>query len=361
MKRLYKLTTAVLLFVMLLPFGTLHAAAYDVPDLPIFGLRGTIDGIDYQEMQSLDDKEMLQKYYGTEQPYQLFTYHYQSETGYTEPLEYLQNDPVYLVAPLTDTLKIILRSDLAESEARQQALQIIQKYFPNSKLQGSNRKYRIQVESETQRTPEQAEILMHALTQAGLITEFYTWGQTASYNQILHGFLTAYQPINPNGEPYDWGAVEEWVNTQHPNCKFICITDTDSSDAKSIGLDIDKHLTHNGHTIYAIVPPIETTFTERFALAAEIYEQFNLYANAYPSPYENAHELLGINALAVTGDINLDCSVDVADAVLLARFCAEDTMATITETGQKNADANSDSSITIEDVTAILRKIAKLD
>lgn len=61
-----------------------------------------------------------------------------------------------------------------------------------------------------------------------------------------------------------------------------------------------------------------------------------------------------------TGDVRLDGSVDVADAVMLARFCAEDAAVTITETGQKYADANADGSITIEDVTAILRIIAKL-
>ena len=63
---------------------------------------------------------------------------------------------------------------------------------------------------------------------------------------------------------------------------------------------------------------------------------------------------------AVAGDVNLDCSIDVADAVLLARFCAEDAAVTITETGQKNADANADGSITIEDLTAILQYIAKI-
>ena len=61
------------------------------------------------------------------------------------------------------------------------------------------------------------------------------------------------------------------------------------------------------------------------------------------------------------GDVTLDCSVDVADAVLLARFCAEDSTAVITDQGKQNADVNGSGNIDLDDVTAILRKIAKLD
>ena len=71
--------------------------------------------------------------------------------------------------------------------------------------------------------------------------------------------------------------------------------------------------------------------------------------------------MIGQNALAVAGDINIDCSIDVSDAVLLARFCVEDATANITQTGLGNADYDGDGMTTILDVTAILRKIARLD
>lgn len=61
------------------------------------------------------------------------------------------------------------------------------------------------------------------------------------------------------------------------------------------------------------------------------------------------------------GDVNLDYEVDVSDAVLLARFCAEESTAVITEQGKQNADANRDGDIMLDDVTWILKKIAKLD
>ena len=60
------------------------------------------------------------------------------------------------------------------------------------------------------------------------------------------------------------------------------------------------------------------------------------------------------------GDTNCDSSVDVKDAVLLARFCTEDSTAVITNQGKQNADVNGSGNIDLDDVTAILRKIAKL-
>lgn len=51
----------------------------------------------------------------------------------------------------------------------------------------------------------------------------------------------------------------------------------------------------------------------------------------------------------------------VSDAVLFARFCTEDSTAVITDQGKRNADVNHDGNIELDDVTAILRKIARLD
>ncbi|MBP0966006.1 MAG: dockerin type I repeat-containing protein [Oscillospiraceae bacterium] len=61
------------------------------------------------------------------------------------------------------------------------------------------------------------------------------------------------------------------------------------------------------------------------------------------------------------GDLNLDDSADVADAVLLARYCVADREAVITDQGLRNADADGDGLVTAEDIQAILRIIAKKD
>ena len=60
------------------------------------------------------------------------------------------------------------------------------------------------------------------------------------------------------------------------------------------------------------------------------------------------------------GNVNCDAKVDVSDAVLLARYKAEDQTAVITSQGKLNADVNQDGELTADDVTLILKYIAKL-
>ena len=59
------------------------------------------------------------------------------------------------------------------------------------------------------------------------------------------------------------------------------------------------------------------------------------------------------------GDVNLDHSVDVSDAVLLARYSAEDKTAVISAQGKQLADVNGDGDVTKDDTVAILEYIAK--
>ena len=60
------------------------------------------------------------------------------------------------------------------------------------------------------------------------------------------------------------------------------------------------------------------------------------------------------------GNVNCKDGTDVSDAVLLARFCAEDAEAVLTEQGKLNADADRDGEITQADVIVILQMIVKL-
>lgn len=76
-----------------------------------------------------------------------------------------------------------------------------------------------------------------------------------------------------------------------------------------------------------------------------------------PYPYEFETE----STVYQNGDCNCDGEIDVSDAVLLARFCAEDSKAMLTIQGRALADVNDDSVITPEDVIGILRIIAKFN
>ena len=91
----------------------------------------------------------------------------------------------------------------------------------------------------------------------------------------------------------------------------------------------------------------------------------------YPERQETQHpaekiidysfrEFNEIYKAAPDGDVNGDGGTDVSDAVLAARFVAEDGGADLTAQGKLNADVNSDGEITADDVIGILKKIAKI-
>ena len=52
--------------------------------------------------------------------------------------------------------------------------------------------------------------------------------------------------------------------------------------------------------------------------------------------------------------------MDVSDAILLARFVAEDSEANITAAGKKNADCDGKAGLNGEDTIRILKFIAKI-
>ena len=374
---------------------------------------GNASGEEFQDMTELDDKGMFKWVGGipdTPHDYQVYTKHIEREVEpeeinpyvdqpVTEPVT-VKLDQVYVVNPRENVLRIVLRKDLDHDEAEQKMFEILEKYYPgitefsqNNNYE-TNRKYFVnQVtmgvtdlasyydlfdnskavpteEAKTAGAPEIADSILHDLAQASLISEFYTWGQTANYQQVqLHSrdaIPTAYIPEYQNRKsdiPKDWTAIEAWVKEYHPECEFVCITLEDTEFAKKIGYYNEKKQQPyfgNDEFMYAVIPPDGTTFPEHFAIAAELYEQFGIEAE-WLCPESASTPLTGQNALAIAGDINIDCSIDVADAVLLARFCAEDAAANITQTGLGNADYDGDGNVTILDVTAILRKIAKLD
>jgi hypothetical protein len=60
------------------------------------------------------------------------------------------------------------------------------------------------------------------------------------------------------------------------------------------------------------------------------------------------------------GDVNLDKTVDVSDAVLLARFLAEDNEVEVSTQGKLNADVDASGQPDQPDVTKILKFVARL-
>jgi len=355
---------------------------------------------EFQDMTLLDDKGMFKwigygGVPGTPRDYQVYTQHYSrdveaevtySDTGETKiETTHYEGDNLYVVMPRSNIIRMVFRTDLDETETKKKAVTILRKYypemlvgadstgFPASFYQYAPHTYDLCDRSDTVGSEEVSAAIMKDMAQAGLITEFYSWGQTADYQQVWNTYPTAYYPTSHKWNSsytaledvtFDWTTIEAWVQEHHPECEFICVTPDNIETAKLIGQydpALDKVFYNNNiEQMYAIIPPDGTVFSDHFAIAAELYEQFGLAAE-WGCPESINEQMIGKNALAVAGDINIDCSIDVADAVLLARFCAEDREVVITQTGLGNADYDGDGMTTILDVTAILRRIAKLD
>ena len=330
MKKRMKLTA--MLASAALFFGSSLTGNAEVLPFRIFG---SMNDDSIHQMQVLDAKDWIKykpeggvfRKVKENTSYYVLTYHL-DDLERSHPQYYIWYDPMYLAVPQQDMLQYVLRTDTNLAAAHQQAEEIVQKYFPGQKLDPSyypnNAFRRIIVSDKALRTAERADGLMHELAEAGLISEFYTWGETLQYLDFDHGFLTAYNAhdIANDRKLYDWAAIEAWVNENHPECELVCIMDKDSELGKKLTISFWTTMFWDD-TFYAVIPPEETSFADHFALAMELYEQFGLQPCARLSSLE--HELyymVGKNGLAVAGDANLDCSVDVADAVLVARFAA---------------------------------------
>lgn len=338
--------------------------AEEAPDLYYFGIR---DSGTFQRMQPLDDKGLLQSWArhanwnaDAQTPYTFCAYHNGALTDPSDPEYYIYGDMMYLAVPRQNTLCFTLRKDSDQQEAAQKCQEIAAQYFPDSEQGEAFGTYEICAKNEAEKTDENAERLMHALADAHLIDAFYTWGETADYILIEHGFLTVYALGSWRWaeKEYDWAAIEAWVQEKHPECEFVSCTDKESALAKTLSLAYFSEL--NKDQCYAVIPPEGTAFADHFALAMELYEQFDLDPFMWPSPLETGgSNMTGKNALALAGDVNLDCAIDVSDAVLTARYLAEDKTVKIADQGLQNADADGNGSVTPDDITAVLEYITK--
>jgi len=385
-----------------------------IPAAPVTALHcwGITDQNELQDMTLLDDKGMLSwvpygEGMGTDNDYQVLTYHYSYDkeiewfdldTGENKTeMHHFEGNPVYVVCPRENVLRIVLRKELDHAEAEQKMYEILEHYYPGVRsnecpncsvyqvtvgvpdlecyydLVDNSKRFPTE-EAKTAGVPEIADGILHDLAKAGLISEFYTWGQTANYQQVtLHSRNASPTVYFPEGWywdeaehktvtiNYDWEAIEAYVKEHHPECEFVRVTLEDTELAKEIGYyDYEQNRVYFGNydEMYAVIPPDGTTFSEHFAIAADLYDEFGI-ACEWACPESTGSSLTGQNALAAAGDVNLDCSIDVSDAVLIARFAAEDREAVITDQGRKNADVTHDGNVDSQDAAKILQYIAK--
>lgn len=122
---------------------------------------------------------------------------------------------------------------------------------------------------------------------------------------------------------------------------------------KTVGLDTDGNLAEATFDIYGYESSGEATVKRNY---------INVWCGPEPDvdTTESADPGTEVTCRSNKGDVDCSGRVDVGDAVLLARFLAEDTEIVLTDSGKANADANGDGTRTTDDVTVILKAIARL-
>ena len=353
---------------------------YAVEELYYFG---AADQMDFRQMETINDREMLryvvtgEGYGNNSTPYYVCTRH----------IDKTNRNQLYVVVPRESHLRFVLKDGLDTTDAEKQMFTILDDVYPGISekrilkqdekvwvqlYQTSDGYYDLFVNSlqfltEEAKTTGKADVsnyIMKALNDAGLISAFYTWGETAYYHEIFYNYNNVTLYIPSENTPFDWDAVAAWVQEHHPECRFVSVTAEDTELAKEIGFynyETEQTLHYelaNISCVYAIIPPEGMTFADQFELAGEVFEQFGLRAG-YHVPEIEYRLLIGQNSLAIAGDANFDCAVDVADAVLVARFAAEDKEAVITDQGKENADVTHDGNVDGQDAEKILQYIAK--
>lgn len=114
---------------------------------------------------------------------------------------------------------------------------------------------------------------------------------------------------------------------------------------------VEYNITDGGPAIGQIL----AEFAAKYGIDREMFAMIPVLQNGEPvqSSFPEA-------ASTIRGDVNCMDGVDVSDAVLTARFAAEDKTVKISAQGKINADMNEDGKITAEDVVEILKIIAKI-
>ncbi len=108
--------------------------------------------------------------------------------------------------------------------------------------------------------------------------------------------------------------------------------------------------------LYSADVPQQTTEPAKTTGPAETTEP----AKTTAAPETTVLSSTAAGAATLRGDVTCDTKVDVSDAVLLARLLVEDREAVVTEQGKLNADMNQNGTPDPDDITLILKKIAKM-
>lgn len=185
-------------------------------------------------------------------------------------------------------------------------------------------------------------------------------------------------------------SVEEIESTAFYNCPKLCSVSLPNSitsiefatfqDCKELcSVNIPDSVTHIGSwaflgcdNLMSITIPASVTDIEWGAVGWQVSDEgewnmidgFTIYgytgtaAETYAN--ENGFNFVELSNEPVYGDVNCDGEIDISDAIILERFCAEDPAILFNAYQKGNADCNKDGKISAKDTATILKMIAKL-
>ncbi|MBR5362752.1 MAG: RICIN domain-containing protein [Oscillospiraceae bacterium] len=146
---------------------------------------------------------------------------------------------------------------------------------------------------------------------------------------------------------------------------FVCYTkNLDAGEKLTLGSNGTASNCVN-YVAFAIPKPEETTTTTTATTTTEITTTTTTTEETTVTTEETTAETTAVSSQTgqktKTGDVNCSGTVDVSDAVLLARFVAEDAGAELSASGKANAECDGDGELTGNDTIRILQHIAKIN
>ena len=361
MKKMIRTITAALLTISCLPVT--YASAAD-------GNYGTAALADFGNYEIVDTKGML----GT-------VYVRYGKTGYQDKNgnNVMRNNvDIYSLHPRNEHIQFRLREGLEVDTSRAKVLEIAERYYPGVKAawdsefnsawvgQGIEKPdyqlsyagfsqskdygltYDLYDTQKSDDSDQKSKSLMYDLSAAGLLSEFYGWGQTADYEKIEIGSgVLCYPNCSEDDEKYDLEAVKNYLTAHHAECNLVMI-----------GTQMEEAPNRYRYAFRIEVPEAETAEDE-FALAVELYEKLGIKAQYSVLETMPGSMLFGSNSMERPGDANLDCVVDILDVIAANKNILG--VGTLDKTGVKNVDMNGNGTADSEDSLAILKAALDID
>ncbi|MBP0973744.1 MAG: dockerin type I repeat-containing protein [Oscillospiraceae bacterium] len=325
MNSMMKKLTAALLAAACVPVMGLTAAAYD--DDPFGFGWGTVSyaAVNNMELIPLHDAFINSPNYRGQQCF--------ASSSRSDIIE---------VTPRRNVLRFVLRDEVNVDEAADQIGEVVDNYIPGlrdgyhyniywnthgwycdnvslsqvaaNSWSDPDRIFELIVPLDMENKAEIEAGILLGLAQKHLISEYYGWGQTASYQSqtLMSGDLIFFDMDTT--EPVDWKAVEAYLAEHYPD------------------------LTMTKDPSY---PTIEGTgkmpLGKKAELRFELQGEFGI-ETIVSELCEDAETTVGQNALLKPGDITLDTDISIVDVIALNRNIM--TGDPLCDTAKLNADIN---------------------